>query len=215
MKAQFIEILLVAGLNLPIFLELYKHILKSKAVWLRVTIAIVYWGMVIWVQTAAALGGILYLYFAYYRHKRDDEISDSIDVWKIKAIDAVKVILMTASSWLVIFFVNFLYTIRLVKLVKYNIKPQDIVTYYSEATLIVEEYVFRYFLFAKVLAPRMPLFIAAIFSSALFTMLHFNVSGIPTFFGLGLFFTYLYQKKGYWATVIAHSVSNLITLLFL
>jgi uncharacterized protein len=59
------------------------------------------------------------------------------------------------------------------------------------------------------------LLIAGIFSAALFTVSHLNVSGVPTFFILGLLCAYLFQKKGYWAAVLAHAVSNLITLMII
>jgi membrane protease YdiL (CAAX protease family) len=230
MKSQLIAALLIAGLNIPVFLELYKHALKSKALWLRIVIIVVYWAAAIATQTIAAFVGILYLYFAYYRHRSIEQDDDAVDIWHIKLSDAIKVIFMAIAARVAILLLNLAYIIILDKLVKYNIKVQDIISYYSEAKLIIkfvlaieviiiapiiEEYVFRYFLYAKVLAPKMPLFIAAVFSAGFFTVLHFNVSGVPTFFGLGLFCTYLYQKKGYWAAVIAHAASNLITLLFI
>jgi membrane protease YdiL (CAAX protease family) len=230
MKSQLVTALLIAGLNIPVFLELYKHALKSKAAWIRTIITIVFWTAAIATQTIAAFAGILYLYFAYYRHWRVEQDEDAVDVWHIKLSDTVMVILMAVAARMAILLLNLAYIIILDKLVKYNIKLQDIISYYSEAKLIlklilameiiviapiVEEFVFRYFLYDKVLGPKMPLYIAAIFSAAFFTVMHFNVSGVPTFFGLGLFCTYLYQKKGYWAAVIAHAASNLITLLFI
>jgi membrane protease YdiL (CAAX protease family) len=79
----------------------------------------------------------------------------------------------------------------------------------------VEEYIFRYYIYDMLLLPRMPALTAAIISSALFTLLHLNVSGIPTFFGLGLYCTFIYEKKGYYGAVITHVVSNLATVVFL
>ena len=230
MNSLLITILLIAGLNIPVFLELYNHALKSKPAWLKAVIAIIYWGVAIVTQTVAAFVGILYLYFAYYKNRREDENSDAADVWRIKPFDVIIVVSMTIAARIAIFLIQLIYAIILIKLVKYNIKPQDIVTYYSQVELIyklilameiiiiapiIEEYAFRYFLYGKVLAPRMPLFIAGIFSATLFTVSHFNVSGVPTFFVLGLLCTYLFQKKGYWAAVLAHAVSNLITLLLI
>ncbi|MDF2590807.1 MAG: hypothetical protein K0S75_273 [Clostridia bacterium] len=230
MNSEFILLLLIAGLNIPVFLELYKHALKNKPTWLTVLVAIIYWGMAIETQTMAAFAGIVYLYFGYYKYKWKDEDSEAVNIWRIKPIDVVAVIFMTAAARIALFFIQLIYAIILVKLVKYNIEPQDVVTYYSEATLLyklilavdiviiapfVEEFVFRYFLYSKVFAPRMPLIIAGIFSAGLFTISHLNVGGVPTFFILGLLCTYLFQKKGYFAAVIAHAVSNMITLLFI
>ncbi|MDF2839609.1 MAG: protease [Clostridia bacterium] len=229
MKSQFVIILLIAGLNIPVYLELYKHALKSKATWFKVVITCLFWGVAIVTQNIAAFGGILYLYLAFYRHIRKEE-NDDVDIWHINASDSLRAVFMTVLGRIGIGMIHFIYIIILVKIVKYNIQLQDIINYYSEAKLIfkiflafeivlvapvVEEYVFRYFLYDKILAPKMPLFFAALFSAALFTIVHFNIAGIPTFFGLGLLCTYLYQKKGYWAAVIVHSASNLISLLFI
>lgn len=230
MSSILIPMLLIAGLNIPVFFELYNHALKRKPLWLKVTISIVYWGFALETQTIAAFASILYLYFRYYKNAGAEDSYDTIDVWRFKPSDIIKVISMTAITRIALIFIQIIYAIILVKLVKYNIKPQDIVTYYSDAKLIyklilaadiviiapiVEEFVFRYFLYGKVLAPRMPMFIAGIFSAVLFTIMHLNVGGAPTFFLLGLLCTYLFQKKGYFAAVLAHGVSNLITLLII
>lgn len=230
MKSQILMILLIVGLNTPVFLELYKHALKDKALWLKTVVVILFWGAAIVTQTISALCGILYLYFTVYRHTNKEEDSDDVDIWHINGLEALKVVIMTLGARLLILLVHLVYIIILVKLVKYNIKLQDIVEAYSGARMIfklvlavqmvliapiVEEYVFRYFLYGKILVPRMPIFFASLFSAALFTVAHVNVSGIPTFFGLGLFCTYLFHKKGYWAAVIAHGASNLISLLFI
>jgi membrane protease YdiL (CAAX protease family) len=79
----------------------------------------------------------------------------------------------------------------------------------------VEEYIFRYYIYDKLLLSRMPSLAAAIISSALFTMLHLNISGIPTFLGLGLYCTFVYERKGFYGAVITHMVSNLVTAAFL
>jgi membrane protease YdiL (CAAX protease family) len=227
MTSILITILLIAGINLPVYLELYKHALKNRAVWLRIIVTIVFWGLAIITQSISAFLGVVYLFFTYYRkHSRSEENPD-YDVWLISGKDAAISAAMSVLAKLGIFAIHLVYIIILTKLVKYNIRGQEIVEVYANSQLIerlilaieivviapmVEEYVFRYYLYNKLLAPRMPLFFAAMFSAALFTVVHFNIGGIPTFLGLGLFCTYLYERKGYWAAVIAHGISNLITL---
>ncbi|OGO77610.1 MAG: hypothetical protein A2Y23_11665 [Clostridiales bacterium GWB2_37_7] len=230
MKSQLVITLLIAGLNIPVYLELYKHALKSRAIWIKAAITFIFWGAAIATQTMAAFVGIVYLYLTYYRHIRNDVNNDEVDKWHINGSNSLRVVFITVLARTGIAIVNFVYIIILVKFVKYNIQLQDIIVTYSEAQFaaklilaleivlvapIVEEYVFRYFLYDKIFSSRMPLLIAALFSAALFTIVHFNISGIPTFFGLGLLGAYLYQKKGYWAAVIAHAASNLISLLFI
>jgi len=80
---------------------------------------------------------------------------------------------------------------------------------------IVEEYVFRYYLYDKLFLARMPRVFAACLSAAIFTIAHYNLSGIPSFFGLALFCTRMYEKKGYFAAVTAHMVFNLGTVVLL
>lgn len=74
---------------------------------------------------------------------------------------------------------------------------------------INEEFSMRYWLFDKVLSPKVGIILAAILSSTLFTILHYNIVGIPTFFGLGLFACYVYYKKGFWGAVTVHFTFNL------
>jgi membrane protease YdiL (CAAX protease family) len=230
MKSQLITVLLIAGLNIPVFYELYKHALKDKAAWFKAVIAVTFCGLAIYTQTMAAFGGILYLFLTYYRKLRETELDEEVDIWHIKGKDVLITAGLTLLARVAILLIHFVYLIILVQLVKYNIKLQEIISYYTEAGLllklilaleivvvapVVEEFVFRYFLYGKVFSPRMPLAVAALFSAILFTIAHFNVAGIPTFLGLGLFCAYIYQKKGYWAAVIAHGTSNLFSLLFL
>jgi membrane protease YdiL (CAAX protease family) len=230
MSQQLIEIFLMACLSFPPFFELYKHILKNKPVFIKIAIIIVYWGTAVATKTLAALAGIIYLYFAYYIKQGQDEACDDTDIWHIDIKTSIKVILMSAGARAAISLIHLIYIIILIRLVNYNIKPQEIITYYSNADIIykiilfleivfiapiVEEYVFRYFLYGRIFSERMPRAVAMVLTAALFTASHFNVSGIPAFFGIGLFCAFLYSKKGYWAAVIAHSTSNLITLLFL
>jgi uncharacterized protein len=125
---------------------------------------------------------------------------------------------------------NSLYLNIISKYLGMDVKPQEIIEefvvgelYYKVLLFVlvvvlapfVEEYIFRYYIYDKLLLPRMPAVVAAIISSALFTLLHFNVSGIPTFLGLGLYCTFMYEKKGFYGAVITHVVSNLATAAFL
>lgn len=230
MKDNLITALLVAGLNLPVYLELYKHVLKDKSRAFTAVFSLVYWLVAAGTQTAAAFVGVLYMYISVYRRIEIEEEIRRTDIWHISFSDAFISFGLSAIARFVILGLNLIYIIILVQLTDYNIKAQDIVTYYSQSGFwlkailavdivvvapIIEEYVFRYFLYDKVFVARMPRVIAAVFSSLLFTILHFNISGIPTFFGLGLFCTLLYERKGYWSAVTAHATANLITLLFL
>lgn len=75
---------------------------------------------------------------------------------------------------------------------------------------IVEEFVFRHILY-RGLKKKIGIFLSAIISSLLFTLLHFNIAGSISFFAVGIFNCYLYEKYGYRAAVINHFVFNFIS----
>lgn len=75
---------------------------------------------------------------------------------------------------------------------------------------IVEEFVFRYLIFQKILKKKSGIYLAAIVSSLLFALVHFNLkAAIPIAF-IGLMNCYLIEKEGYWYSVFNHMMFNLI-----
>lgn len=231
MKELLITILLIAALNIPVFIDLYKHLRKRCKVWVLVAACIAFWALALTTQTFSAFIGILYLFFAEYRMlQRDENDLENRDLWRISRRDSLIVLGLAGVGRAVLAILNIIFVIILAEIVKYNIKPQEIVTYYSQAQLwlriilvldivlvapVVEEYVFRHFLYGRTFSPRMPKIFAAVLAATLFTIPHFNVSGIPTFFGLGLLCAYMYEKKGYWGAVITHATANFISLWFM
>lgn len=230
MKELVIPVLLIVGLNLPVYLELYKHVLRHQAKWISITVSIVFWSAAGLTQTIAAFAAVIYMYFAVYRRIEIDESMRETDTWHISFSDVIKSTLVTLAGRFFISIANVIFVIVLSQLTELELKPQAIVEYYTQVPLfaklllaleiviiapIVEEYVFRYFLYDKVFMPRMPKSMAALFSAVLFTVLHFNITGVPTFLLLGLLCTFIYNKKGYFGAVTVHAVSNLITLLLL
>lgn len=222
--------LLIAVLNVPVYLELYKHVLKSKSLAVQITMTIVYWAAAIKTQNLAAFATVVFLYSFFYRKSEADEDLRDTDIWHINVSAIIVIIALSIGARIFIGLVNLAYVVVLDQLLHYDVKPQDIVTYYTQAAWwlrgflvveivlvapMVEEFVFRYFLYDRFLSDRMPKYIAALLSAGLFTLVHFNVAGIPTFFGLGLLCVIMYERKGYWGAVIAHGVCNAITLFFL
>lgn len=78
---------------------------------------------------------------------------------------------------------------------------------------INEEFSMRHWFFGRVLSPTIGPIFAAIISSALFTLLHYNITGVPTFFLLGLYACYIYHRKGLWGAVTVHFTFNLTSIL--
>lgn len=79
---------------------------------------------------------------------------------------------------------------------------------------IVEEFVFRH-IFYNGFRRRTNDLLAAVFSSALFMILHYNLLSSLATFVLGLFNCRIYDKYGYRAAVLNHFIFNLISVMIL
>lgn len=92
-------------------------------------------------------------------------------------------------------------------------KPWPSVIYLSLMTVIaapiLEEFIFRH-IFYRNLAKINKTF-SAIFTSLLFMLLHYNIAGAVSFFMVGVFNCYLYDKFGYKAAVFNHFLFNLVS----
>ncbi|MCQ1528775.1 CPBP family intramembrane glutamic endopeptidase [Lutispora saccharofermentans] len=165
-------------------------------------------------------------------HKVDNGESymRDIDVWRFDRHSVLNVTIATLVAKVLVTIINAIYINMLSLIVKTEIQPQEVVTDFYESGFwprfvlffvivifapFVEEYVFRYFLYDKLFLPRMPRGFAAVLSAVIFTTAHYNLSGIPSFFGLALFCTYMYEKRGYFAAVTAHMAFNLSTVILL
>jgi membrane protease YdiL (CAAX protease family) len=73
---------------------------------------------------------------------------------------------------------------------------------------VLEEFIFRHILYGGI-SKKIGKIAAAIISSLLFTLLHYNLAGVVAFFAVGIYNCYLYEKYGYRAAVINHSIFNL------
>lgn len=76
---------------------------------------------------------------------------------------------------------------------------------------ILEEFVFRHTFYRGFSKKIGPIF-AAIVSSLMFTVLHFNIASSAAIFSVGLFNCYLYEKEGYRAAVLSHFIFNFTSL---
>jgi membrane protease YdiL (CAAX protease family) len=78
---------------------------------------------------------------------------------------------------------------------------------------VVEEFIFRWFLFEKIFKARIGTFSSAIITSIMFSFVHFNTKAFPVLLALSLVNCYLIHKKGYWYAVFNHSVFNSVTII--
>lgn len=75
---------------------------------------------------------------------------------------------------------------------------------------VVEEFVFRYVIFEKILKNKVGIPIAIIISSLIFGIIHFNLKAFIPITFIGVVNCYLIHKKGYWYAVFNHFIFNLI-----
>ncbi|MBU5485397.1 CPBP family intramembrane metalloprotease [Clostridium sp. MSJ-11] len=109
---------------------------------------------------------------------------------------------------------------------KISIKEQEVITRMTELPLkryiinmpiivifapVVEEFIFRWLFFEKIFKDRIGIYISAILTSLIFSMVHFNLMSFPSIFWIGLFNCYLIHKHGYWYAVFNHGFFNSIS----
>jgi len=78
---------------------------------------------------------------------------------------------------------------------------------------VVEEFIFRWFLFEKIFKGRIGVVSSALITSIMFSFVHFNTKAFPVLLALSLINCYLIHKKGYWYAVFNHSVFNSVTII--
>lgn len=72
---------------------------------------------------------------------------------------------------------------------------------------VLEEFIFRHIIYGG-FSKRIGKPAAALISTILFTLLHYNLTGAVAFFAVGIYNCYLYEKHGYRAAVLNHFVFN-------
>lgn len=224
----FIFVFLI--INIPIYMQFYNVFLRDKKLWQISLITSLYWIGAIFTENLFPFIAVLLLLSRYHIPYKEDSYLRDINIWDFSWSYLVNVSIMTLIFKAVLTIVNALYVYILNYFANFNIKPQEVVIDFYESGFwprlilfflivvfapFVEEYVFRYFLYDKLFLPKMPAVFAAILSAVIFTLAHYNASGIPSFFGLALFCNYVYEKKGYFAAVIAHLTFNLSTVILL
>lgn len=76
---------------------------------------------------------------------------------------------------------------------------------------ILEEFIFRFVLFEKIFKNKIGVYLGCIVSSILFSILHYNLEAFPVLFALAVENCYLIHKKGFWYSLLNHSLFNFIT----
>ena len=80
---------------------------------------------------------------------------------------------------------------------------------------VLEEFIFRYIIFEKILNKHINVIVSAILTSLLFAGIHFSLSAFAILFSLSMINCYLIHKKGYWYSVGTHIFLNSISTIIL
>lgn len=80
---------------------------------------------------------------------------------------------------------------------------------------VVEEFVFRWFFFERLLKNKIGIIPGALLSSLVFALVHFNAAAFAMILWIGIYNCYLINKKGYWYAVFNHMFFNSITVVVL
>lgn len=227
----FIYLFTFLLINIPIYITIERHIIRNAALYKKGIFAVIYWGAAYYAYELAPFIGVLTLLSLVHRKEEPPYTGlRDFSVWTFDMSLLLPVAGLSVLFKVLIGVVNEAYKLILENMLAIDPKPQEIVSEFMQGELlykvilfilavflapVVEEYVFRYFIYDKLLLPRMPALSAAVISAALFTLLHYNIAGVPTFFGLGLFCVYIYERYGFYGAVMAHGISNLITALLL
>ncbi|EJP6473671.1 CPBP family intramembrane metalloprotease [Clostridium botulinum] len=157
-----------------------------------------------------------------YEFKYDDDYCRfKFDISSFSFIKGVQYALTTYLGYILIMIIfNIIFNY-----LKLNLKDQDVVTWLSNMPLnkflmvipitvifapVAEEFVFRWYIFEKLLNKRLGIVLAAVISSMLFGIVHFNVKAFPGLVFIALFNCYLIHKEGFWYAVFNHFVFNSI-----
>ena len=157
-----------------------------------------------------------------YNNTSKDYIRYNFDIKSFKLLKGIRYAAVTYGITIVANILIFL----ILQAYKIDLKEQEIVKVLLNGSLnqllymlpsmvifapMVEEFTFRWLLFEKLFKPRMGVFMAAVLSSIMFSIVHFNIRSFPILMIIGFLNCYFIHKKGYWYAVFNHLVFNSVT----
>lgn len=232
------DIIVLALIAFPPFLYLFQYICdRFKNNFARLLIFALYWGSTLWTSNLVPAVTVLFL---IWRSKaevskmaggalRRFNLDCSGSRWRFSLKEFIKVSLLGLLIKVLVTYAN-LIVVALLQFFKVPLENQAVINEFLNANIwesiyyvimisvcapIVEEFVFRFWIYDRILKRRTNAYLAALFTNMLFMAAHFNVQGAFAFFLVGLINCYLYEKKGYWAAVANHFIFNFTTVVLL
>lgn len=240
---QIRDIIILLVIAFPPFLYLYRYVRENVgSIVLRIITYLIYWVGTIYLANFVPSVTVIFLIIKSRQEKT--ELREDIDgyenkrfklyysdnKWKFSIKTFLYISLMGIVIKVLISALNYLVIILIENFTKINLQNQEVVTEFMKANLwfsifyfiiivfcapVVEEFVFRYWIYDKILKNRLNYIWSAVLSSLLFMVAHFNIQGAFAFFLVGVTNCYLYEKRGYWAAVANHFMFNFSTAIIL
>lgn len=232
------DIVVLMLIAFPPFLYLFRYICdRFKNKFVRLLISAIYWVSTPWTSNLVPAATVLFLIWrskaegvgtfggGYRRFNLDCRGSK----WKFSLKEFIKVSLLGILIKALVTYAN-LIVVVILQFFKVHLENQAVVNDFLSANLwqsiyyfimisicapIVEEFVFRFWIYDRILKKRTNIYLAALFTNLLFMAAHFNIQGAFAFFLVGLINCFLYEKKGYWAAVANHFMFNFSTVFML
>ncbi|MBC8063166.1 MAG: CPBP family intramembrane metalloprotease [Clostridiaceae bacterium] len=150
-------------------------------------------------------------------------------IFDTKGFNILKAFKYAIFSYFISSIISFIYIIILIGL-NFKISDQKIINKMLDLPInkfiimvpiiilfapVVEEFVFRWFLYNKFLKKYIGIYWGAILSSAFFSVVHFNLKSFAVIMTLGFINCWLINNKGYWYAVFNHVFFNCVSVIIL
>ena len=220
-----VSVLLLLALPPWVVLRGYlkSSINKSKALTqlLLVLIFAVYIGGTLFTENLLPFIAVLFIFYFIFKYRDESE-----QIYYLRPLGNKKaeVFIYSVIFKFAITFLNLIFVLFLMG-AGFKLEGQDVSKMFFNAgwlkiiilsimTVVIapvlEEFIFRHTLYRN-LSKKFGRIAAALLTSILFAALHFNLAGTISFFGVGLYNCYLYEKYGYRAAVLNHFIFNFVS----
>jgi uncharacterized protein len=216
---------IIALLALPPWIVLNRYIKHFINKTVRIIIFVLYIAATIFTQTLMPFIVVVFSLYFMRRARNEEEINYYLrPMGERKLVLVISALVFKVIMWIInLWFAYFLIS-KGIKLEGQEISNMLINAGWLKVILlsimtvvfapILEEFIFRHILYRNA-AKKIGKVLSCILTSFLFMLLHYNLAGAISFFGVGVFNCYLYEKHGYRAAVLNHFIFNLISVLII
>ncbi|MDF2673670.1 MAG: family intrarane metalloprotease [Clostridiales bacterium] len=210
----------LALLALPPWFVFRKYVKDRINRYLLILMFIIYIGITLFTEQLMPFILVIFIFIFMGRFREDNELTYYFRPLKKKKLEILlySIVFMFLSK-----LVSAVFVLIINQVFHIELESQEIMDMFLKGSWlaiialtvltvviapVLEEFIFRHILYGGI-SKKIGKIAAAIISSLLFTLLHYNLAGVVAFFAVGIYNCYLYEKYGYRAAVINHSIFNL------